>query len=192
MITSDKINQILGIDESYKAPFVLMDILNDSQKREMVANQFISEESDLTFDWFTNYFQEEHSDRKNKKQDFTPDEVVSLVDKLSGDFSTNVDICAGTGGLTIKKWNRNNNGYFYCEEFSDRAIPFLIFNLMIRNVNGFIFHGDSLTRDVKHLWRLTRGNKFSDIQEVNELDEIAGSCYESAVFIEMESSGRND
>ncbi|MCQ2076397.1 MAG: SAM-dependent methyltransferase [Bacteroidaceae bacterium] len=175
MITSDKINQLLGIDESYKASTVLMDILGDSQKRETLADQFINEESDLTFDWFTNYFQEEHSDRKNKKQDFTPDEVVQLVDKLSGDFNANVDICAGTGGLTIKKWNRNKNGYFYCEEFSDRAIPFLMFNLMLRNVDGFIFHGDSLTRNVKHLYRLTSGNKFSDIQEVNELDTATGN-----------------
>lgn len=175
MITSDKINQLLGIDESYKASTVLMDILSDSQKRETLADQFINEEQDLTFDWFTNYFQEEHSDRKNKKQDFTPDEVVQLVDKLSGDFNTNVDICAGTGGLTIKKWNRNKSGYFYCEEFSDRAIPFLLFNLMLRNVNGFIFHGDSLTRNVKHLYRLTSGNKFSDIQEVNELDTATGN-----------------
>lgn len=174
MITSDKINELLGIDESYKASTVLMDILGDSQKRETLADQFINEESDLTFDWFTNYFQEEHSDRKNKKQDFTPDEVVRLVDKLSGDFKTNVDVCAGTGGLTIKKWNRNNNGYFYCEEFSDRAIPFLMFNLMLRNVNGFIFHGDSLSRKVKHLYRLTSGNKYSDIQEVNELDIVTG------------------
>lgn len=175
MITSDKINQLLGIDESYRAPYVLMDILNNPQKRETLADQFMNEEQDLTFDWFTNYFQEEHSDRKNKKQDFTPDEVVQLVDKLSGDFNTNVDICAGTGGLTIKKWNRNNNGYFYCEEFSDRAIPFLLFNLMLRNVNGFVFHGDSLTRNVKHLYRLTSGNKFSDIQEVNELDTVTGN-----------------
>lgn len=174
MITSDKINELLGIEESYQAPYVLMDILNNPQKRETLADQFINEESDLTFDWFTNYFQEEHSDRKNKKQDFTPDEVVQLVDKLSGNFSTNVDVCAGTGGLTIKKWNRNNNGYFYCEEFSDRAIPFLLFNLMLRNVNGFIFHGDSLTRKVKHLYRLTSGSKYSDIKEVNELDTVTG------------------
>lgn len=174
MITSDKINELLGIDESYKASTVLMDILSDSQKRETLADKFINEESDLTFDWFTNYFQEEHSDRKNKKQDFTPDEVVQLVDKLSGDFKTNVDICAGTGGLTIKKWNRNKNGHFYCEEFSDRAIPFLLFNLMLRNVDGFIFHGDSLSRKVKHLYHLTRGNKYSNIQEVNELDAVTG------------------
>lgn len=149
MLSAETINNLIGIDESYKAPIKLQTILNDSSKRVELFNQFLNKESDLSFDWFTDYFQEEHSDRKNKKQDFTPDGIVKLVSSLLGNFKINADICAGTGGLTIKRWSENHNGKFYCEEFSDRAIPFLLFNLMIRNIDAVVFHGDSLSKKAK-------------------------------------------
>ncbi|HJF54397.1 MAG TPA: SAM-dependent methyltransferase [Limosilactobacillus coleohominis] len=174
MLSAETINKIIGVDESFLAPIKLQEILNDSNKRTELFNQFLEKESDLSFDWFTDYFQEEHSDRKNKKQDFTPDGVVKLVSSLLGDFTTNVDICAGTGGLTIKRWSEGHNGHFYCEEFSDRAMPFLLFNLMIRNVNAVVFHGDSLTRKAKHIYKLTSGNEFSDLTEVQQLPDVKG------------------
>ena len=171
MLSVETINSLIGIDESYKAPIKLQRILNDSNKRIEIFNQFLEKEKDLSFDWFTDYFQEEHSDRKNKKQDFTPDGIVKLVSSLLGGFKVNTDICAGTGGLTIKRWNENHDGKFYCEEFSDRAMPFLLFNLMIRNVEAVVFHGDSLTRKAKHIYRLSKGDKFSDLEEVNQIEE---------------------
>lgn len=171
MLSVETINSLIGIDESYKAPIKLQRILNDSNKRIELFNQFLEKEKDLSFDWFTDYFQEEHSDRKNKKQDFTPDGIVKLVSSLLGGFKVNTDICAGTGGLTIKRWNENHDGKFYCEEFSDRAMPFLLFNLMIRNVEAVVFHGDSLTRKAKHIYRLSKGDKFSDLEEVNQIEE---------------------
>lgn len=171
MLSVETINSLIGIDESYKASIKLQRILNDSNKRIEIFNQFLEKEKDLSFDWFTDYFQEEHSDRKNKKQDFTPDGIVKLVSSLLGGFKVNADICAGTGGLTIKRWNENHDGKFYCEEFSDRAMPFLLFNLMIRNVEAVVFHGDSLTRKAKHIYRLSEGDKFSDLEEVNQIEE---------------------
>lgn len=171
MLSVETINSLIGIDESYKAPIKLQRILNDSNKRIELFNQFLKKEKNLSFDWFTDYFQEEHSDRKNKKQDFTPDGIVKLVSSLLGRFEVNADICAGTGGLTIKRWNENHDGKFYCEEFSDRAMPFLLFNLMIRNVEAVVFHGDSLTRKAKHIYRLSKGDKFSDLEEVNQIEE---------------------
>ncbi|MBB1086388.1 N-6 DNA methylase [Limosilactobacillus fastidiosus] len=172
MLSAETINNLIGIDESYKVPIKLQTILNDSNKRVELFNQFLEEENDLSFDWFTDYFQEEHSDRKSKKQDFTPDGIVKLVSSLLGNFKINADICAGTGGLTIKRWSENHNGKFYCEEFSDRAMPFLLFNLMIRNIDAVVFHGDSLSRSVKYIYKLTKGVKFSSLEEIKEQSAV--------------------
>lgn len=170
MLSVETINQIIGVDESFLAPIELQKILNDNVKRTGMFREFLKHESDLSFDWFTDYFQEEHSDRKNKKQDFTPDGIVKLVSSLLGNkFVINADICAGTGGLTIKRWSANPDGKFYCEEFSDRAVPFLLFNLMIRNVDAVVFHGDSLSRKAKHIYKLSKSSKFSDLEEVSSL-----------------------
>ncbi|MHC2451272.1 type I restriction-modification system DNA methylase subunit [Bacillus altitudinis] len=162
---SDKINRIFGIDDSYKAPSKIMEILFDRKRREDVFRQFVADPMLNTTerDVFHEYFQDEHADRKNKKQDFTPRSVADLLARvIDGGFesTTNYDGCAGTGGLTIAKWQSDRtkhspfdykpSWYFYhCEEMSDRAIPFLLFNLLFRGMNAVVVHCDILTRKSK-------------------------------------------
>lgn len=169
MLSIEEINKLLGVDESYKASSVLFKKLMSKDERQKLFKVFLTKETDLTFDWFTDYFQEEHSDRKKNKQDFTPDGVVTLVNRLLGSTQFNADICAGTGGLTIKRWTTNPTAHFYCEEYSDRAMPFLLFNLAIRNVDAVVFHGDSLTRKAKAFYRIEPGQQFADIQTIDDL-----------------------
>lgn len=166
MVSIDKINELLGITESFHASYKLTEILKDKDQREQLFDSFLELEQDLSFDWFTEYFQEEHSDRKGKKQDFTPDGIIKVANGAIGHTFSNADICAGTGGLTIKRWSENPSASFYCEEFSDRAIPFLIFNLAIRNTNAIICHGDSLTREFKSVYKLTNDEQFSTIEQL--------------------------
>lgn len=171
MISIDKINELLGIAESFHASYKLIEILKDKGQREQLFDSFLELEQDLSFDWFTEYFQEEHSDRKGKKQDFTPDGIIKVASGVLSDTNSNADICAGTGGLTIKRWSENPDASFCCEEFSDRAVPFLIFNLAIRNVDAVICHGDSLTRDFKAVYQLTKDERFSAITELETVPE---------------------
>ncbi|WP_300562740.1 N-6 DNA methylase [Companilactobacillus sp.] len=172
MLTNEKIDELLGVGESFEASYKLMDILKDDTARNSTFQKFLQIENDLTFDWFTDYFQEEHSNRKNMKQDFTPDGVVQLANAVLPNAKVNADICAGTGGLTIKRYSQNPNATFYCEEFSDRAIPFLLFNLAIRNVDAYVFHGDSLSRDAKAVYKLKKGKQFSLIEKTDETERF--------------------
>lgn len=168
MLTNKRIDELIGVNESYQSAYELQKIMGSKERRESLFHEMLQEESDLSFDWFTNYFQEEHSDRKGKKQDFTPDGIIKIASGILGKTDSNADICAGTGGLTIKRYVDNPDAQFYCEEFSDRAMPFLLLNLAIRNVNATVCHGDSLTQNFKHIYKLTKSNEFSDIEEVNE------------------------
>src|SRR5690606_28071407 len=104
-----RINEIFGVKESYKAPDALMEILYDRERREALFQDMLSLFNyDVTYDWFHEYFQDEHADRKKKKQDFTPGDLAELVAQLTtGDGFTTCDIAAGTGGLTIKAWHRD-------------------------------------------------------------------------------------
>ena len=73
------INEQFGITDSYQAPEALLKILYNKEVREQIFLNFLEEyEGNVSYDWFTLYFQEEHADRKNKKQDFTPNSVASL------------------------------------------------------------------------------------------------------------------
>lgn len=162
-ISNDIINEIFGIKESYELPLRLMALLENAEDRETVFKKFLEINNDLSYDWFTDYFQEGSSNRKKMMQDFTPKEVTSLLPKLLGDFETCLDVCAGTGGLTIGAWNVNHNATFYCEELSTSAFPLLLFNLAIRNVDAFAANKNVLTGEIFNAYKLEKGENFSKI-----------------------------
>lgn len=165
------INRILDIKESYELPDKLLKKLLENDMS--LFEKFIELEQDLSFDWFTNYFQEEHSNRNSLKQDFTPKEVCDLVNGVAGKGLRIADICAGTGGLTIKYWNANKDKdiYYHLEEYSNRAIPILLFNLAIRGMNATVVNCDVLSREIFAIYRLTNNGQFSLIEQVDEYDQ---------------------
>lgn len=179
MITIDAINQILGIKESYQAPEKLMDRMMDDQNRAETFDAFLEREKDMSREWFHEYFQDEHADRKAKKQDFTPDSVSNLMSRLVGtDKYMYYEMAAGTGGILIQHWQEQRCEYgpfiydprafwYQAEELSDRAVPFLIFNMAIRGINGVILHGDALTREFKAVYFIR--NMTSDYQTYSEV-----------------------
>lgn len=185
MITIGAINQILGIKESYQAPEKLMDRMMDDQKRAETFDAFLEREKDMSREWFHEYFQDEHADRKAKKQDFTPDSVSNLMSRLVGtDKYMYYEMAAGTGGILIQHWQEQRCEYgpfiydprtfwYQAEELSDRAVPFLIFNMAIRGINGVILHGDALTREFKAIYFIR--NMTSDYQTYSEVIKMPKS-----------------
>ena len=161
-------NEIFGVDDSYKAPEKIMKILYKKDEREKLFMKLLeANDYNVCFDWFHMYFQEEHADRKNKKQDFTPECVADLISKLAmtgaGNNGNYYEVCAGTGGLMIKHWDNYRKTmspfrykpslhFAFVEELSDRTIPFLLLNMMIRGMNGIVLHGDCLRRKYKNAY----------------------------------------
>lgn len=172
MIDNETINTLIGVEESFHSSYKLLEIMSNEANRNNLFERFLEVESDLRYDWFLNYFQSEHSDRRNMKQDFTPNAVADIASKILGQSDSNLDMCSGTGGLTIKRYADNPSQTYCCEELSDRAIPFLLFNLAIRNVTGIVRHGNSLTREFKAIYKLSKGDKFSVIETIEEDIEI--------------------
>lgn len=162
-MTAETINQIIGINESYQLPDRMMEILL-SEEKEKVMDEFMNAGEKLDHDWFTEYFEEEHSNKSKFSQDFTPHSVGRIVAEIAGQAEMIADICAGTGGLTIELWNKNKNAYYHCEEISERALPLLIFNMAIRNMNGEIYHCDTLKLDIMTVYELRKGKKYSEIK----------------------------
>lgn len=167
MIQINDINRIFGIKESWELPEKLMQILDDDIERQKVFDEFLVIEDDLSYDWFTTYFQEQHSNRESMMQDFTPKEVSGLLPELAGEYEKVLDVCAGTGGLTIAVWNKNKTAEFRCEELSTRAFPLLLFNLAIRDINSVAVNKDILTGEVKCIYRI-QNKKIYQMDSVEE------------------------
>lgn len=184
---TDIINKLLGITESYQAPEKMLKIMLDDENREELFKEFLKIEKDMSYEWFKDYFENEHSDRKVKKQDFTPDTVAELMMKLVGNNNVYYEIAVGTGTILIKAWDEKlklNNflaydprAYWYqVEELSDRAIPFLLFNMSIRGMNGVVLHGDSLTREFKEVYFVRNDTDnylgFSEIIKMPQTEDL--------------------
>lgn len=182
MITNDQINQILGTNDSYKQPARLLELMLDAEKRVETFHQFLELETNMSYEWFQQSYEEEHADRKGSKQDFTPQSVGNLLSRLlNADTRLYFETACGNGGIMIQHWNeqRLNTGignynpkmfWHHAEELSDRSLPFLIFNMAIRGMNGVILHGDSITRE------------FKDVYFIRNMDKQYGSFSEVIVM----------
>lgn len=201
------VNKLLGIDDAFKAPTKMMDLMLDPKKREETFKKFLEIETDMSYEWFQEYFGDEQAERKSKKQDFTPTSISNLVAKLVGkDNSTYYESAAGTGSMLIAKWHNDRlknplykrpetdnplikfltspaftydpRAYWYqAEELSDRAIPFLIFNMSIRGMNGSITQCDSLSRKATRAFFIRNDTDnylgFSEVIELPKNQEVA-------------------
>ena len=154
------IDKLLGISESFHAPARLMGILLDGKaKRERLFLDFISAfEYKMGHDWFHEYFQDEHADRRKKRQDFTPASIGNALSEILSGSGVVYEPAAGTGGVVINHWQRTrakchpfdfrpSDCLYVCEELSERAFPFLVFNMAIRGMNCVAVHCNALTRE---------------------------------------------
>jgi type I restriction enzyme M protein len=166
-----EINRILEIDESFKLPKRLMEILLDEKEKNRIMDEFMKIGEGLDYDWFTEYFEEEHSNKTKMHQDFTPKSVTDIIKEMCGKAERIADICAGTGGLTIATWNNNPAAWFHCEEISERAVPILLLNMAVRNMRGEVVQCDCLNRQISAVYKLGRGEKYSRIYVSETTDD---------------------
>ena len=100
-------------------------------------------------------------------QDYTPASLARFVGKLvqAENEHSVYDLCAGSGALTIQKWNLNNELNFVCYEYDKIVIPILLFNLAVRNIDAVVVNGDALQDEVFATYLVRKGDKYSSVKE---------------------------
>ena len=154
---TEKFLDIFGSLEDFK-----IDSLNNSNCEKFI--ELVN--GDLETDYLQKIWQFYMADREDKKQDFTPKSLGKLISELTKSTAEEwvYDMCSGSGALTIQKWCSNKNLKFVCEELDTNLIPFLLFNLKIRNIEGYVINGNVLTGKREAVYKLTKGNRFSEIE----------------------------
>ena len=170
-ITREFVHGALGITEAWELPEALLSAMLDDGRRDGLLARFAEATEDLAHDGLTDYFQDEHGDRDALKQDFTPPAVCDLVAEMAGDAGSYIDVCAGTGGLAISLWARDHGARFRCEELSARTVPALLLNLALRNMSAEVARRDVLTGETFAAYVLTPTDRFSRVEEVNDLPD---------------------
>jgi len=122
---------------------------------------------DLSTDWMQKIYQYYLADRKEKKQDYTPASLAQFMGLLAGRSERIVDMCAGSGALIIQKWSQKPDTGFTALEIDENVIPFLLFNMVLRNVRCRVFHMNALTgEDAVKAWDVVKGEEFGHITDI--------------------------
>ncbi|WP_430605755.1 hypothetical protein [Enterococcus sp. DIV0180] len=74
-----KINKIVGVDDSFKMPAILMKKLFDKEKREEMFKEFLEHETNMSFDWFHIYFQEEYGHLLKETEEKGVSMILGLI-----------------------------------------------------------------------------------------------------------------
>lgn len=124
-------------------------------------------DNNLDVDWLQMIFQYYRADRKEKMQDYTPSSLARLVSKLTetNEEKTVLDLCAGSGALTIQKWCENKNLHFECVEYDKNVIPYLLFNLALRNIDAIVTRADVLSCEMFEKYKTIPSTRFSIVEK---------------------------
>ncbi len=83
--------------------------------------KFLEIAPDLEIDHMQKIYQYYLADRSELKQDYTPKSLSKLVSKLSENKKEIIDICAGTGALTIQSWAEDKTRSFKIYEIDENV-----------------------------------------------------------------------
>lgn len=169
--------------EKFKTIIEVNDINGASSEllRKVVDNRlemydkWVLEVGELENDTLQPIFQYYYADRKNKMQDYTPKSLARLTCMIAGIEKGGkvYDMCSGSGALTIQAWVINPECTFICQEFDERVIPFLLFNLCVRNIQAVVIHGDVLLEEQFKIYKVEKGEKYSKVTETSECVDIS-------------------
>ncbi|MCM1232719.1 MAG: N-6 DNA methylase [Ruminococcus flavefaciens] len=170
--------ELFGIENISELSDRLLSVCLENKHEYM--EKFAECVGDLSVDWLQKIFQYYEADRKEKMQDYTPLTLARFVGKLTEtDHEKAVyDLCAGSGALTIQKWNLNHDLFFVCYEYDKKVIPLLLFNLAVRNINALVVNGDALQDEVFTRYTVKSGEKYGTVKKHEEkvFYDLPDSC----------------
>lgn len=162
---TEKTLDLLKIKNTDEISNRLFDVATNNDVR--VYEQFCTLiKNDLSVDWLQMIFQYYQADRKEKMQDYTPKSLSIFVGRLVGKSDVIIDMCAGSGALTIQKWNMMPEQKFELYELDENVLPFLLFNMAVRNIQCTVYHADVLQGEIFHTYTVSKGDKYGKVKEV--------------------------
>lgn len=164
--------QLVGGEDILQSVY---DILLSDRKEDILSKYVELIGGDLQTDELQRIFQYYYADRKEKCQDFTPKSIAKLCaaeTRTNNEHGIVYDMCAGSGALTIQKWVDNPDREFICEELDDKVIPLLLFNMAVRNMNGYVINRNVLSMEKAKIYRLQAGKRFSEITIADDVPEV--------------------
>lgn len=167
---------LFGADKVSELPACIMSAVIGGKTE--IYDGFCALVGDMCTDWLQMVYQYYLADRKVKMQDYTPATLAQLVAALvSGDRgAVCLDMCAGSGALSIQAWTRDNDMRFVCQEYDENVIPLLLFNLAVRNIAAEVEQCDVLSGERFAAYTVTKGEKYAMVARDDSLTVCSADC----------------
>jgi len=161
---SIKTIDLFGVKTVEKLGEALLDcVITNNEAKYSVFEELVG---DLSVDWLQKIYQYYQADRKGAKQDYTPKSVAEFVTRLCGSSDVTIDMCAGSGALTIQRWSECKEGAFVLHEIDKNVIPYLLFNMALRNIECTIYNDDVLQQEIYKTYFVKKGERYGKVEEV--------------------------
>lgn len=99
------------------------------------------------------------SDRDNLKQDFTPSSLAYFLAGISvtGKETKILDMCAGSGALTIQASKINPNAEYTCIEYDKKMCFVLVLMFKALKLTGYVLNYDVINRELFQTYYIKNG-----------------------------------
>lgn len=123
-MTKEEVFKIFHIEDLRDLPDAVMRILDGSvELRNKIYNELIRmNDYDMSYDWFQGLYENELSERKQKKQDFTPNSLGILCSKLTSQAGPIHEPTAGNGSMIIADWWQRCHNKIPWEHFPSQNV----------------------------------------------------------------------
>lgn len=165
--------QLFNIEDINDLPNAIMTVLfGDVEQRNRIYKELLRLWNyDLSVEHFAELYEASLSERKEKKQDFTPQQVSTLCSMIAEREGIIHEPTAGNGSMIIAYWwnmakkvpphlFKPSSCIVSAWELSNRSLPILLLNLSIRGIMGEVYHGDVLEQTYKNRYVLL--NEYND------------------------------
>lgn len=137
-MTKDQLCNLFSIEDINDLPDAVTKLLEgDTKVRDVTFRELmLLNNNDMSYDWFQEIYESELSQRRQSKQDFTPNQVGRLASLLTGNTEGCIhEPTAGNGGMIIADWwnrcckytfpwdHKPSKHVVYCWELSPRSLP---------------------------------------------------------------------
>lgn len=173
---SKKILEIFNCEDPRELSIHIRESLNNFDVYDRYLEAFPIYGEDQT-DYVQRAYEEWQSAKKGLGQCYTPACIAdTLAAVMEPEGSTPLlDICSGSGALVLGAWRKNPEQFFICQEYDTTVIPYLLFNLAIRNANALVIQSDALRYEPlsdpwnEKYWLIIPGEKYATILERKDM-----------------------
>ena len=103
-MTSSDIKRIFHIEDIMNLPHAVNQVLFSAERDDVYRELIRIHQGDMSYDWFQSLYEQELSQRNQKKQDFTPSTLGLICSQIVGAHNSVHEPTAGNGSMIIQDW----------------------------------------------------------------------------------------